>query len=164
MGCQLAKDNGQKWTLHYYWLSYKLIRIKIVDILERRGGQFWREARLQSNRYRCALFERWIWLWALIIIVVIVAYLVRKRFMCSLVVVVCVCVNSFVNSFCGFLCSVSFCRDYLENKWQYFSDNNTIFILWIQCSFFAARPIESIRILFSVITSTHTLYYIYNFP
>lgn len=59
--------------------TYKLIRVKHVDILERSGGQFRWEASLQSNRYGSALFQCCIWLWPFIFIVVIVPNLDYER-------------------------------------------------------------------------------------
>lgn len=60
-------------------INYFSIRIKQVNILERRGGQLWREVSLHSNRDGNTLFERGIWLRAFIVIFIIIPYLCREN-------------------------------------------------------------------------------------
>jgi hypothetical protein len=57
-----------------------LVGIKWVNILERRGGQLWREIALHSNRDRNTLLECGIWLWAFIFVFVIVSYLNNESY------------------------------------------------------------------------------------
>lgn len=57
-------------------VTYQYIAVVWIDILERSGGQFRREAALQSNRYWHTLFKCRIRLWTFILVLVIISDLI----------------------------------------------------------------------------------------
>lgn len=57
----------------YRLIAYQYIAVVWIDILERSGGQFRREAALQSNRYWHTLFKCRIRLWTFILVLVIIS-------------------------------------------------------------------------------------------
>lgn len=60
-------------------IAYQYIAVVWIDILERSGGQFRREAALQSNRYWHTLFKCRIRLWTFILVLVIISDLLDVR-------------------------------------------------------------------------------------
>lgn len=68
-------------VMHMVWggPAYQYIAVVWIDILERSGGQFRREAALQSNRYWHTLFKCRIRLWTFILVLVIISDLLDVR-------------------------------------------------------------------------------------
>lgn len=58
---------------------YQLIRIVIIDILEKNGCQLWWKVSLQSNRYWCTLLKCSIRFWTFFFIVVIIVDLFHSK-------------------------------------------------------------------------------------